>query len=192
MFLYHCDKTPLENISDTYEKLLLDSGAIYTGFVSIVSPGTLLGATRGGAVFKRVPTYKETPYEGIPGQVVGQKHLTGVKAFLEVNIISFDEDNLALAIPNSLVSAPSGGYVQISEAEWDAAAVHSLTNIAIIAQLSGEALPVAIVLDNPISEKDLSLSFKDKSEAASKWVFSAFYKESTGFAATPWRIYWPV
>lgn len=58
--------------SDTYEKFLLDSGAIYTGFVSVGSPGTLLAATRGGAVFKRMPTYKETPYEGIPGQVVGK------------------------------------------------------------------------------------------------------------------------
>lgn len=178
--------------SDTYDKLLLDSGAIYKDFVSVGSPGTLLGATRGGAVFKRMPTYKETPYEGIPGQVVGQKHLVGVKASLDINIISFDEDNLALAIPNSSVSAPSGGYVQISETEWDAAAVHTLTNIAILAQLFGTAFAVAIVLDNPICEKDLSLSFKDKSEAVSKWLFSAFYKESTGFSTPPWRIYWPV
>ncbi len=178
--------------SDTYEKLLLDSGAIYTGFVSVGSPGTLLGATRGGAVFKRVPTYKETPYEGIPGQVVGQKHLTGVKVSLEVNVISFDENSLALAIPNSSVSAPSGGYVQISETEWNAATVHSLTNVAILAQLSGTASAVAVVLDNPICEKDLSLNFKDKSEAASKWLFSAFYDESAGFATPPWRMYWPV
>jgi hypothetical protein len=178
--------------ADTYEKLLLDSGAIYKDFVSVGTPGTLLGATRGGAVFKRMPTYKETPYEGIPGQVVGQKHLTGVKVSLEVNTISFDEDNLALAIPNSSVSAPSGGYVQISETEWDAEAVHSLTNIAILAQLSGTALVVAIVLDNPICEKDLNLGFKDKNEAVSKWLFSAFYDESTGFATPPWRMYWPV
>ncbi len=179
-------------VSDTYEKLLLDSGAIYTDFVSIGSPGTLLGATRGGAVFKRIPEYKETPYEGIPGQVVGQKHLTGVKVSLEVNILSFDEDNLALVIPNSSVSAPSGGYVTITETEWNAATVHSLTNIAILAQLLGTSSPVAIVLDNPICEKDLSFSFKDKSEVTSKWLFSAFYKESTGFSSPPWRIYWPV
>lgn len=178
--------------SDTYEKLLLDSGAVYKDFVSVGTPGTLLGATRGGAVFKRMPTYKETPYEGIPGQVVGQKHLTGVKVSLEVNIISFDEDNLALAIPNSSVSAPSSGYVQISEMEWDAETVHSLTNIAILAQLSGASSAVVVVLSNPISEKDVSLSFKDKGEAVSKWLFSAFYKESTGFNTPPWRIYWPV
>lgn len=178
--------------ANTYAKFLLDSGAIYKGFVSPGSPGTLLGATRGGAIFKRVPEYKETPYEGIAGQVVGQKHLTGVKASLDVNIISFDQTNLALAIPNSSVSAPSGGYVQISEIDWNAETVHSLTNVAILAQLSGNALPVAIVLDNPICEKDLSLTFKDKSETVSKWVFSAFYDESAGFDTPPWRIYWPV
>lgn len=177
--------------SDTYGKFLLDAGAVYTNFTSPASPGTLLGATRGGASFSRTPTYKETPYEGVPGPVVGSKHLTAVKVSLEVNIISFDQDNLALAIPNSNVSAPSGGFVQISETEWDAAAVHSLTNIAILTQLSGSASPVAIVLDNPIVENELGLNFKDKSESVSKWTFTAFYKESVGFGAAPWRIYWP-
>jgi len=177
--------------SDTYDKLLLDAGAVYTDFVSVGSPGTLLGATRGGSVFKRMPTYKETPYEGIPGQVVGQKHLVGVKVSLTVSIISLDEDNLALAIPNSNVSAPSGGYVTIDETEWDSAAVHSLDNIAILAELSGSGSPVVIILDNPIAEKDLSFTFKDKSESVSKWIFSAFYKESTGFGSPPWRILWP-
>ena len=178
--------------SDTYEKLLLDSGAIYTDFVSIASPGTLLGATRGGAVFKRTPSYKETPYEGIPGQVVGQKHLVMVKASLEVNIISFDEDNIALAVPNSAVSAPSGGYVEINETEWNAAAVHTLNSIAIVAQISGTNNPVAIAIYNPICEKDFSLNFKDKGESVSKWLFSAFYDESVGFASPPWKIFWPV
>lgn len=177
--------------SDTYGKLLLDAGAVYTGFTAPGTPGTLLGATRGGASFKRMPQYIEMPYEGIPGQVAGQMQLVGVKASLEVNMLSFDSVNLAKAIPNSTVSAPSGGFVQISEAAWDDEGVHSLTNIAILAQLSGDPDPVAIVLDNPIAEKDLSFNFKDKGEAVSKWVFSAFYKESVGFSSPPWRIYWP-
>jgi hypothetical protein len=177
--------------SDTYEKLLLDAGAVFTDFVSVGTPGTLIGATRGGAVFKRMPTYKETPYEGIPGQVVGQKHLVGVKVSLEVSVIAFDEDNLALAIPNASVSAPSGGYVTITESEWNSAAVHILDNVAILAQLSGTGSPVVIVLDNPIAEKDFSFTFKDKNESVSKWIFSAFYKESTGFGSPPWRILWP-
>jgi hypothetical protein len=177
--------------SDIYEKLLLDSGAIYTDFVSIASPGTLLGATRGGAMFKRAPTYKDLPYEGIPGQVVGQKHLTGVKVSLDVSIISFDTNNLSIALPNSEVTSLDANHWQITEKEWNAETVHSLTNIAILAQLSGKSQPVVIILDNPISEKDLSFPFKDKGEAVSKWVFSAYYKESTGFDSPPWRIYWP-
>jgi len=177
--------------SDSYNNLVLDSGAIYTGFTDFGSLGTLLGATRGGATFKRAPTYKDLMYEGIPGQVVGQKHLTMSKVTLEVNIISFTDDNIPLAIPNSKTTDSAiTGYTEISEQEWDAAAVHSLTNIALIAQISGSDSPVAIVLDNPIAESDFSLSFKDKAEAVSKWTFSAFYKESVGFDSAPWRIYW--
>lgn len=177
--------------SDTFDKLILDSGAIYTGFVNFASPGTLLGATRGGAIFKRVPKYKELRYEGVPGQVVGQKHLIDVKVTLSVNIISFDSDNLVLAVPNSRVIAFDTDHHQISEEEWNAETVHSLTNIAIIAEISGEADPVAIILDNPICESDLTLPFKDKGEAVSKWTFSAFYDEATGFTSHPWRILWP-
>jgi len=177
--------------SDTYEKLLLDTGVVRTNFVSFASPGTLLGATRGGAVFKREPQYKETPFEGIPGQVVGQKHLVNVKVSLMVNIISLDTTNIALAIPNSVVTSFDANYEQLTENEWDPAGEHTLTNIAIIAELSGKSIPVVIVLDNPICENDTTLSFKDKGESVAKWRFSAFYKESVGFASPPWRIFWP-
>jgi len=177
--------------ADTYEKLLLDSGAIYTNFVNFANPGTLLGATRGGAVFKRTPKYALTKYEGIPGHVKGEKHLTGVDAVLEATVISFDKDNIALAIPNSAVTSLDSNHYKITEQAWDAAAVHTLTNIALIAQLSGSSKAVAIILDNPIAEKDLSFSLKDKSEASSKWIFTAYYDEAVGFDAAPWRIYWP-
>ena len=177
--------------ADTYDKLLLDSGAIYTDFASFASPGTLLGATRGGAVFKRAPKYVTTPYEGIPGQVVGEKHLVGVIASLDVTILSFDTDNLSLAIPNAIVTSLDANHWELTETVWDAAGVHNLTNIALVAQLSGSGEDVAIILDNPISEKDVGLGFKDKGEVTSKWTFSAFYKESVGFDTPPWRIYWP-
>lgn len=177
--------------SDTYDKLLLDSGAVYTNFTSFASPGTLLGATRGGAVFKRVPKYKVSKYEGIPGSVAGEKHLIAVDATIEVTIISFDKDNIALALPNAAVTSLDANHYKITEDTWDAAAVHTLTNIALIAQLSGSDKSVAIILDNPIAEKDLSFSLKDKSEAASKWIFKAYYDEAVGFDSPPWRIYWP-
>ncbi len=177
--------------SDTYDNLILDAGAIFTNFTSPASPGTLLGATRGGASFKRVPKYKELPYEGQVGQVVGQKHLIGAEVTLEVSIIAFDLANLKLSIPNSKTSVPLAGYQEITEDVWDAEAVHSLTNIAIMAQVSGRANPMVILLDNPIAERDLGFNFKDKSETVSKWIFSAFYDEAVGFANAPWRIWWP-
>lgn len=177
--------------SDTYGKLLLDSGAIYTGFVSFASPGIRLGATRGGATFKRIPKYALTPYEGIPGSVKGEKHLVGVDVNLEVTIIAFDKDNIGKSIPNSTESSFDANHWLITEDEWDPTGVHTLSNIAIIAQLSGTTNAVGIVLDKPIAERDLSFSFKDKAEASSKWMFKAYYDEATGFDTPPWRIYWP-
>lgn len=178
-------------VTDTYDKLILDSGAIYTNFVSFASPGTLLGATRGGATFKRDPQYALTPYEGIPGSVKGEKHLIGVDVELDVTIVAFDKDNLALAIPNSDVSSLDDDHWEITEETWYSTGVHILSNIAIVAQISGSANPIAIILDNPIAEKELSFSFKDRGEASSKWTFKAYYDEGVGFDNPPWRIYWP-
>lgn len=177
--------------SDTFEKLLFDSGAIYTNFVDVDNPGTLLGATRGGAIFKRSPKYQDLKYEGVPGQVVGQKHLIDVKVTLEVNIISFDLDNLALALPNSAVTGISLDYLQLTDSTWSAEGVHTLTNIAMVAQISGDTDPAVLILDNPMCDSDLSLPFSDKGETVSKWTFSAFYDEAAGFDDPPWRILWP-
>lgn len=178
-------------ISSTYDNLILDSGAIYTGFTSLASPGQLLGATRGGATFKRVPKYVDTPYEGVPGQVKGQKHLVGVAASLDVNIIVFDSTNVLKAIPSAQLGSYSGGFYPITGAEWDASGVHTLTNIAIVAEHTGIYGPVIIILDNPLAEKDFTFNFKDKEEVVSKWVFSAYYDESVGFSTPPWTILWP-
>lgn len=177
---------------DTFNKLILDSGAIYTDFTDFDNPGTLLGATRGGAVFKKKPVYKDLAYDGIAGQVKGQKHLIDSKVTLEVNLITWDTDNLLKVLPSSESNDSSiAGYDEITDTEWDADAVYTLTNIAIIAQLSGSDDPIAIILDNPICENDLTINFRDKSEAGGKFIFSAFYDESDGFDTPPWRILWP-
>jgi len=178
--------------SDTYGKLLLDSGALYKNFTDFDSPGILIGATRGGAVFKRTPEYKDLKYEGIPGQVAGQKQLIGEKVTLEVSVIAFDTDNISLAIPNADISGFGTDHRQLTGAEWDDLGVHTLTNIALVAQLSGHDEPVALVIDNPLCENDLNFGLKDKAEAVSKWIFSAFYTEAAGFATPPWRVLWPI
>jgi len=178
--------------SGTYGKLLLDSGALYKNFTDFDNLGILIGATRGGAVFTRTPEYKDLKYEGIPGQVAGQKQLVGEKVTLDVSIISFDTDNLRLAIPNAIISNFGSDHRQLTGAEWDDLGVHTLTNIALVAQLSGHDEPVALVIDNPLCENDLTFGLKDKAEVVSKWVFSAFYTEAGGFAVPPWRMLWPI
>ena len=178
--------------TNTYKKMLFDSGAVYTDFVSLASPGTLLGATRGGSVFKRDPKYIDLAYEGTPHQVKGQRHLVGVKVTLDVNIISFDPSNLLRAFPNAVATKTGTNEITIDEDDWDNFGVHKLSNIALVAELSGKADPVVLILDNPICESDFSLSFQDKSEATSKWTFSAFHDGTLFSSPSPWRILWPV
>ena len=45
---------------------MLGAGALYTGFVSPDSLGTLLGATRGGSVFNYTPEVLDIGFDGAP------------------------------------------------------------------------------------------------------------------------------
>lgn len=171
--------------TNTYQELILDSGAIYLGFVDVDNPGLILGATRGGAKFSRKPKYADLPYEGLVGKVVGSRFLTGVEVSIEAEIINFDLFSLGLAVPNSSITDTT-----ITEVEWDPTGVFGPPNIAIVAEYSGSDMPIVFKLDNPLSENDLSFNFKDKSEAVSKWKFTAFYG-ADALDTAPWSIILP-
>lgn len=169
--------------SNTYENIIIDSGAVYYNFTDIDNPGTLLGATRGGASFTRKPKYIDLPYEGIVGSVKGEKHLIGVDVELEVNVITLDGPNMSLFIPNSV--NVSG---EIKEIQWDNSSVYKIDNIAIIGEISGTSEPIVLKIDNPLCISDFDVSLKDKSENVSKFIFKAHYDESVGFDSAPWSI----
>jgi hypothetical protein len=171
--------------SQTFKDMILDTGAVYYNYVDLNNPGTLLGATKGGVSFTRKPQYADLPYEGSPAAVVGSKHLTGYEVKVTANIVTFSVENIAKAIPNSNTLNDI-----ISEKPWDATNVHTLDNIAIIATKSRTDQVVVIEIDNPICESDFSIDLKDKSEASSKWTFTAFCA-ATSVDTPPWRITWP-
>ena len=88
----------------TPQHIVLGAGALYTGFVSPDSLGTLLGATRGGSVFNYTPEVTDIGFDGSPGKVKGMQWVTGAVMTLEVNLLEVTTAILKMAAPGLTLS----------------------------------------------------------------------------------------
>lgn len=178
---------------DTYKKFIIDSGAVYTGFVGFASLGTLLGATKGGSQLTIEQEVKEMEVDGARGPVMGGRRITMVKATLTVNFI---EHTLA-GLKRALVGSSSAAF----ETNWDAitrdlviADVDFLTNIAIVGEVSGDADAMAISLNKAIVDSNFELAFADKEEGVIAMTFTAHFDPAligVGDDTEPYTLYWP-
>jgi hypothetical protein len=84
--------------SNTPDRLLIGPGAVYIDFYDVDSPGTLLGATKGGSVLELNRTIRDIRPDGAKGKVKGFRRVEGVDATLKVNMLEFTAENLRRAL----------------------------------------------------------------------------------------------
>jgi len=179
--------------ANTYKRFIIDAGAVYTGFTDFSTPGTLLGATKGGSQLTIEQEIKDMEVDGARGPVIGSRRITMVKATLTVNFIEHTLANLKRALVGSTSA--------VAFVNWDAitrdlviADSDFLTNIAIIGEVSGDSDGMGIVLDNTIADGNFELAFADKEEGVVTMTFTAHFDPTdlgSGTDTEPWTIYWP-
>ena len=91
--------------TDTPDRLLIDSGAVYLGFHDADSPGTLLGATRGGNSFELTRTIRRIDPDGARGPVKGFRRIEEVVAVIKANMLELTAENLRRAIAGAYYSS---------------------------------------------------------------------------------------
>jgi hypothetical protein len=171
--------------SNTPERLLLDAGVIYTGWTSIASPGTLLGATKGGSVLEINRTIRDIRPDGSKGPVKGFRRIEDVVATLTVNLIEVTEANLLTALAGSA----AGSHV-ITGAEIDD---NDYITVAYVLRHSGFAAttaPLFVVLSNCLVDGPFTINGSPKDEAVIKYVFKAHYSDAD-LSTEPWSITYP-
>lgn len=179
--------------ADTYKRFIIDSGAVYTGFTTFASPGTLLGATKGGSQFTIEQEIKDMEVDGARGPVIGSRRITMVKATLTINFIEHTLTNLKRALV--------GSSSAVEQTNWDkitrALAVSDsdfLTNIAIIGEVSGDSDAMGILIDNAIVDGNFELTLADKEEGVIAMQYTAHFSPTNLGAGTdtePWSLIWP-
>lgn len=103
--------------TSTADRILIDAGAVYFGFVSADNPGTLLGATKGGNSFELTRTVKRIDPDGAKGPVKGFRRLEEVTAKITANMLELTAENLRRAL--AVDSYSSGSTLVEDEAVGD-------------------------------------------------------------------------
>jgi hypothetical protein len=185
---------------DTLKNLIIDSGAVYVGRVfdettgTVTTPGTLLGATKGGSKFTIESEYRTLEFDGARGPVKGGRRITKSGAKLETNLIGQSIAAFLLAIPGAAsTAAPSTGtalYHALRRSLALAAANYS-ASIALVGEVSGSSSPVEVHLFDVLQDGNFELEAKDKEESVLKLTFTAHFA-ADDLDTEPWAVYYPV
>ncbi|EGL48927.1 hypothetical protein [Streptococcus dysgalactiae] len=184
---------------NTPKSYLINAGAVYKNLAwnqeKTQWEGELLGATSDGNKLKIEQKYRTIEVDGVFVPAVGQKVLESQSASLEINMKELTAENLRLAINGSLgtgdgKTSPSdykviGGKGKLENTDY-------ITNIGLVATLSGTNKPVIVILDNALCTSGLEFDTKDNDEAVVTMTFEAHANEEQIDDLTlPCRIYYP-
>jgi len=103
--------------ANTPDRLVIGPGAVYIDFLDVDSPGTLLGATKGGNVFELTRNIRDIRPDGSKGKVKGFRRIESVDAVLKVNLLEVTAENLRRAL--AVDSYSSGSTAVEAEAVGD-------------------------------------------------------------------------
>lgn len=178
--------------TDTPDRILIDAGAVYykaTDDWSVGSPGTLLGATKGGNVFEVNRTIRRMDPDGAKGPVKGFRRIEEVIATLTVNLLEITEAQLLQALPGSPDLSGSTHVIQGAEID-DADYIANVVIVGTITGFDGTSAPIICKLKNCLVDGPMSLGLSPKDEAVLTMVFTAHYLDSD-LDTEPWEITYP-
>lgn len=175
--------------STTYDNMVIDSGAAYFGFTSLASPGTLMGATRGGSTFSVEQEVKDMAVDGAHGMVKGGRRIINIGAKLTINFIEHSLANFKRALAASTSAAFNTNWdkitrsVQIADTDF-------LTNVAIIGEVQGQTGAIGLIINNALADGNLELAFADKEEGVLPISYSGHFT-TADLDTEPWEIIYP-
>jgi hypothetical protein len=176
--------------AETYNRLIIDSGAVYTGFTDFSSPGTLLGATRGGNSFTIEQEVREMEADGAHNPVKGSRRITRVVTKLTVNFIEHTLTQLKYVLPGSTSATFVTAWDEITRNAQIAAGDY-LADVTLIGEVSGTTTGACgFKLDNALSDGNFEISLTDKEEGVVAVTFTA-HQDPTDLDTEPWHILWP-
>jgi len=152
--------------ANTPDRILIDAGAIYTGWTSVASPGTLLGACKGGTVFELVRSLRVIEPDGAKGPVKGLRRVESVGAKLTANLLEITEANLLTALPGAAASSHVITGAEVDDDDY----ISTVALVGTITGFTGTSDPIIITLSNCLVDGPFTLNMNPKDEAVIQLV----------------------
>jgi len=173
--------------ANTANRLVLDSGALYINYDE--AGQALIGATRGGAVFTLEQEIREIPVDGALGPVKNLRRLVRIMPRLSFTLMEMTLAQFKRSIVGS-ASALSGNWDIITRITADIAAADYLTNVALVAELSGTTSAVICKVKNALFVSNFALSTTHQDEGSLPLEAVGHYLD-TDLDTQPWEIKFP-
>jgi PKD repeat protein len=154
-----------------YMDIAIDAGAVYKDFG--LPTEQIIGATRGGNVFKVDTEYADMPYDGAAGEVVGSKIPLRVECTVTANFIEISPGFLKLALPAS-ETTETGTHYEIKRALQIALSDYS-ENITIVGEIHGKQEPIICGIRNALAVNNFEFSQVDNDESVIQVKFRGHY-----------------
>lgn len=174
--------------------LLVDAGAVYLNYGEVSEK--LLGATRGGNVFRVNQTFRSVPVDGTIGAVNAMTRIINVEATMTVHLLELSAANLKLAFPGA-VSSPAPVLLPaivsvhtLIRRSRNIIAADFLKNVALVGTIAGKVAPVICMLYNALQTDNIQMSTSDDSETVTDLIFKGHF-DLTNLAIEPWSVWYP-
>jgi len=175
--------------ANTPDRMVIDAGAVYykaTDDWTVGSPGTLLGATKGGNVFELNRTIRRIDPDGAKGPVKGFRRIEEVMATLTVNLMEITEANLLMLLPGSSATSHVITGAEIDDNDY-------IANVVLVGTHTGFAAttaPIVLKLKNCLVDSVLSMKAGPEDEMVIEVKFTAHFADSD-LDTEPWEITYP-
>lgn len=171
----------------TPSNLLLDSGAIYTNYGTETEK--LLCATSGGNEFDISQKTRQVKVDGVKGSAKGLQIVTDTEVTLKANLLEVTSDVLKTVLMANVDTATNPDYNIITGKTYIADSDY-ITNIALVATISGSTKPIIIILKNVLNTDGLKLKTEDDKDNVLPVTFTAFIDPATP-TLLPYEIHYP-
>lgn len=171
---------------DTAGRIVFDSGALWRNYDE--TGEERVGATRGGATLTVEKDDRMAEVDGMLGPIKGLKRPVRYAASLEATIVDISETTWVNALRGS--SSSDGTHFTITP-DSEIVDADYLTNISLLAQVSGSSDDCIVKLKNPLISGEFDFTTDDEDEGQLSLTWEAHYKDATA-TTPPFEILWPV
>ena len=173
--------------AQTGKNLLLGAGCLYKNY-GLVGEAPI-GATAGGSTFNCAVKTRDVKCDGLKGLQKGLRVVTDVDITLTTTLLEINPSTLALSLIGDIDTVTNPDYDIIS-GRYEILDADYVTNIALVATISGSAKPVIIIISNALATDGLKLVTKDDNDNGLATVFTAFGDPLTP-TIVPYEIRYP-